>query len=224
MTGPVPGPGTGPHTPPLPWPAVVLTAEAPEAPAGAPAWRRALHGLAPARLGAVGHRTAAVAVGATFMLAVAAVVTTSAGTGEGTGGNPAGPPAEAPVAAPPDLVAGTRAADPATFGATPSFTSPTGNIACRIDDGAARCDVEDRTWTPRGASGCAEAGLVVDGAARARATCDGTPARPGGTALRYGTHVTHGDLTCVSRRSGVECRDARSGHGFVASRASYRLY
>ena len=44
------------------------------------------------------------------------------------------------------------------------------------------------------------------------------------TELGYGTHLTRGDVTCVSRRTGVECRDARTGHGFSTSREAYRIY
>jgi len=29
---------------------------------------------------------------------------------------------------------------------------------------------------------------------------------------------------CVSRRDGVECRDASTGHGFAVARADHRVY
>ncbi|WP_060572357.1 MULTISPECIES: hypothetical protein [unclassified Pseudonocardia] len=174
---------------------------------------------------AVPHRTAAIAVGATLALAVGVVVAAYAGAGSGTDAAGVGAPAtDATVPAPADLVAGSTAADPAAFGDVAAFTSPTGNIACRVDGGEARCDVRNRQWTAEGIDGCTDPGLVVGRAGGARASCDGVPAPTDGTALGYDTHVTRGDVTCVSRRTGVECRDAASGHGFSAARASYRLY
>ncbi len=177
--------------------------------------------------GAVPHRAAAIAVAATLVLAAAVVVAAYVGS-ERTGdpGAPQGPGAgTAPVAAPADLVAGTTAADPAAFGSPASFTSPTGNISCRITggagDGAVRCDVTARTWS---AGGCPDAALVTGGPAGARTECGGAPVGSGAPVLDYGTHLTEGDVTCVSSRTGVECRDARTGAGFTAARAAYRLY
>ncbi|SFM99810.1 hypothetical protein SAMN05216207_100623 [Pseudonocardia ammonioxydans] len=227
----------GPPTPPLPWPAITATTGTPvpavypqEQPAP-PVWRKALDlvdpgrvaGLSTAVRGTVGHRTAAITVGATLALAVGVLVAAYTGTGQDQDA-PESAAAPAPAAVPPDLISGTTAADPAAFGATPSFTSPSGNIACRIDGAAARCDVENKRWAPTGADDCTDAGLVVGGTAGSRASCAGTPVPDDGEELGYGTHLTHGDLTCVSRRSGVECRDGRTGHGFTAARASYRLY
>ncbi|WP_308819994.1 hypothetical protein [Pseudonocardia alni] len=177
--------------------------------------------------GAVPHRAAAIAVAATLVLAAAVVVAAYVGS-ERTGdpGAPQGPGAgTAPVAAPADLVADTTAADPAAFGSPASFTSPTGNISCRITggagDGAVRCDVTARTWS---AGDCPNAALVTGGPAGARTECGGAPVGSGAPVLDYGTHLTEGDVTCVSSRTGVECRDARTGAGFTAARAAYRLY
>lgn len=176
---------------------------------------------------AVGRRTAAIAVAATLVLAAAVVV--AAYVGSGRTGDPGAPQgagsAPEPVAAPAELVAGTTAADPAAFGSPASFTSPTGNISCRITggagDGAVRCDVTARTWS---AGDCPDAALVTGGPAGARTECGGAPVTSAAAVLDYGTHLTQGDVTCVSSRAGVECRDARTGAGFVAARAAYRLY
>ncbi|MCO7193839.1 DAK2 domain-containing protein [Pseudonocardia sp. McavD-2-B] len=116
-------------------------------------------------------------------------------------------------------------ADTAAFGSPASFTSPTGNISCRITggagDGAVRCDVTARTWS---AGDCPDAALVTGGPTGARTECGGAPVGSGAAVLDYGTHLTEGDVTCVSSRTGVECRDARTGAGFTAARAAYRLY
>ncbi|MEJ8278073.1 hypothetical protein [Pseudonocardia spirodelae] len=238
----VPAQRTGPGWPPPPSPAgpggrgnhgapvpAVFPPGHPSSPAGQDRWA-ALRGRVPSAAalsdglrGAVPHRAAAVAVVLTLVLAAAVVVAAYAGTGpaarDTTEG--AGTATIAPVAAPADLVRGTTAADPAAFGSPVTFTSPTGNIACRIEGGEARCDVTDRAWS---ADGCDAPGLVTGGTGPARTACDGTPVGGGAAALGYGTHLTDGDLTCVSLRTGIECRDARSGHGFTAARAAFRVY
>ncbi|MFP5073085.1 hypothetical protein ACLFMI_25920 [Pseudonocardia nantongensis] len=239
---PVPGLHPGPHTPPMPWPAIppapvpaVYPGGTAEPGAGPNRRWPSLAGLT-GRIGAVAgglgagtpvpHR-AAFAVGLTLLMAigVAAATYTGAGGTDDAGVTPRSAPA-APV--PADLVAGTTAADPAAFGAVPEFRSPSGNISCRMDEDGTRCDVASRSWTPPADPDCADGsgeGLVVGGAGGARASCGGAPADPtGGSELDYDTHLTRGDVTCASRRSGVECRDAGSGHGFEAARASFRLY
>ena len=49
-------------------------------------------------------------------------------------------------------------------------------------------------------------------------------ADPSATSLDYGQALRNGDVTCVSRRTGVECRNAVTGHGFTASRAAFDAY
>ncbi|WP_224387885.1 hypothetical protein [Pseudonocardia sp. ICBG1293] len=253
-TGPVPrwatgtGPGRAP-APTAPWAAAApgagppggpyLAAPVPvvyppgHAPSGPPAGRAAAlrDRMSAVRLpggglrGAVPHRVAALAVVATLVLAAAAAVASHPGS-ERADGPGRGPEAGvAPVPAPPDLVAGTTAADPAAFGSPVSFTSPTGNISCRITggagDGAVRCDLTSRTWS---AGDCPDAALVTGGGSGARTECGGAPVGSGAAVLDYGTRLTEGDITCVSSRAGGECRDGRTGAGFSAARAAYRTY
>jgi hypothetical protein len=54
--------------------------------------------------------------------------------------------------------------------------------------------------------------------------------RPGGTgkqvrlaALRYGDTIAYRNLTCSSARTGVTCRNTRTGAAFTVARASYHL-
>ncbi|MEQ3539434.1 hypothetical protein WHI96_11420 [Pseudonocardia tropica] len=177
--------------------------------------------------GGAGHRGAALAVGATLLLAVAAAAgAESPGADNGPAPGTAAPAAQEPVPAPADLVAGTAPADPAAFAGS-GFRSPSGNITCRIDGAETRCDTRTRAWSPPDDPACtfrSGTGLVLR-AAGAGPSCGGERVRARGTAeLGYGTHLTRGDVTCVSRRTGVECRDARTGHGFATSREAYRIY
>ncbi|GAA1396376.1 hypothetical protein GCM10009613_47510 [Pseudonocardia kongjuensis] len=243
LTGPVHDPG--PRTPPMPWQAVPppgpppgrapVPSVFPTPPPARPAWRRALGTIGAlgtidtGRIAAVAgsvrervpHRVAAVAVVVALVLAVVGALTTGAGGPDETGTTRSAQVA-APAAVPADLVADSTPADPAGFGDPAAFSSPSGNIACSIGAGEARCDVTSRDWTAEGCT--SDAGLVVGGAAGARTSCDPAPGATGDAVLDYGTHLTRGDLTCVSRRTGVECRDAGTGHGFTVARASYRLY
>jgi hypothetical protein len=93
-----------------------------------------------------------------------------------------------------------------------SFQTPTGNIGCMADNDGGRwqlrCDIGERDW--RGAS--------------AGPDCDldsGDALGLGATGRTY--WVCHGPFTCTSARTGVTCRN-RAQHGFMLSRASYRLF
>ncbi|MFP5022096.1 hypothetical protein [Pseudonocardia phyllosphaerae] len=174
----------------------------------------------------VSLRTAGIGVAATLAVVTGVVVAASTTGGNGAPAAPGDDPGVA-AAVPTDLADGTTAADPAAFGAVPGFRTPSGNIACRLDGSGARCDVTNRTWTPP-TDDCpvgdgTDAGLVINGGS-ARASCGGAAVGPGTAELGYGERLTRGDVTCVSRRAGVECRDGRTGHGFTAARASYRIY
>ncbi len=109
------------------------------------------------------------------------------------------------------------------------FRSPTGNIGCFIDARlGARCDIAQHSWaTPPHPSWCHEdygQGLSLDRSGRASFVCAGDTALNIGPRLAYGRSITAGVFTCRSARSGMTCRNRRTGHGFSLSRARYRLW
>jgi hypothetical protein len=112
-----------------------------------------------------------------------------------------------------------------------AFQSPTGNIGCTIGGGAARCDIVRRSWSPPPRPpDCPEMvdygqGLEVGRAGSGRAVCAGDTARdPTSPKLSYGTAAQVGSFQCVSRSTAMTCTNRSSGHGFVISLQSYRLF
>lgn len=111
-----------------------------------------------------------------------------------------------------------------------SFVSPSGNLECAISgmedvpiagcqawslvDNLPDCDDPMATSSPaidfyRGEP--AEAYCISDGAFVAYS----------GQTLQHGEQLRVRGVTCTSRHSGVECRDDRSGRGFVAAKAGF---
>ena len=109
-------------------------------------------------------------------------------------------------------------------GASGAFTSPTGNIACIMDqDGGASCFIGDKDWTiaaptepdcefdfgnaidvtPLGASYPCYSDFSWD---------------PDAPVLDYGSSMEVGEFRCESARTGVTCVNA-AGEGFVLSRS-----
>lgn len=190
-------------------------------------------------------------------VAVALVVALVAGLLLSGGGEPdgavAGPP-ETTTAAPPPTT--TEAGPTPTPTATPAatdllagatevntsedvryvgtdgalrFRSPSGNIACVLEEFAARCDVLERSWeVPPVPASCRLAygsGAELAGAAPGALTCVGdTVADPSLPVLEFDRALRSREVTCVSRRTGVECRNTTTGHGIAVARASYRVY
>jgi len=101
-----------------------------------------------------------------------------------------------------------------------TFRTPSGQILCAYYNASERaleirCDLlflNDRAAVIR-ASGKGRIVKVTDAAGNPRSrtlTC--------GTSTRFGAY------TCTSRRSGLPCRNRRSGHGFTVSKQSQRVF
>lgn len=112
-----------------------------------------------------------------------------------------------------------------------SFSSPSGNIGCLIDRGAARCDIAERDWEPPPKPDDCDLdygqGVEVTAGGAADLVCAGDTAlnsTTSGAPLPYGESISAGLLRCESARSGITCRDIETGRGFALSRASYELF
>jgi hypothetical protein len=110
-----------------------------------------------------------------------------------------------------------------------TFSAPSHNIGCAIDNGYARCDILRHTWkAPAKPKRCMldwGDGMFVQGRGRGRFICAGdTTHNPRGAVLAYGRSRSVGRFTCTSRTSGMTCRNGANGHGFTISRSSYRAF
>jgi hypothetical protein len=95
------------------------------------------------------------------------------------------------------------------------FHTPSGNVACRLDEEGATCSVgpTETTFTMiDGGPAAIDSGIVVP--------------MGSGDLAEYGTTITAGDISCEVPPSdvprGVTCVDSGSGHGFEASRIAAR--
>lgn len=101
------------------------------------------------------------------------------------------------------------------------FRTPSGNIYCG-HFGSLRCDIRSGLVPkPAKPAGCdfdwgQTYGLNRTGAARIGCVSDSVFS-PSARVLRYGTRWSGGGITCVSRTSGLRCKNA-GGHGFFMSR------
>jgi hypothetical protein len=105
----------------------------------------------------------------------------------------------------------------------PGFRMPSGNIGCVVGGGAMRCDIlSGLRPEPRGRCELDWTGLELEATGRAHPTCAGdTVLNPRFPVLAYGRTWRRGAFTCVSRRTGLECRN-RQGRGFVLAREGWR--
>lgn len=101
-----------------------------------------------------------------------------------------------------------------------TFRTPSGKILCAYHDPfdeapQIRCDLlflNDRA-----------AILKRSGKARIIKVTD-VAGHPRSRVLAYGTSRRFGVYSCTSRRSGLTCKNRRSGHGFTVSRESQKVF
>jgi hypothetical protein len=112
------------------------------------------------------------------------------------------------------------------------FHTPSGNIACLADNESGegrwelRCDVGEHDWNGPRARNCdLDSGdaLSLGATGRPAWSCHGDTVLHSGERAEYGTTWHAGPFNCAIAREGVTCRN-RGGHGFLLSRARYRVW
>jgi hypothetical protein len=101
---------------------------------------------------------------------------------------------------------------------------PSHNVGCGFDAGVLRCDILSGLQ-PEPSQPCELdwTGVVLDGEAAAQPECAGdTVFDHSAPVLAYGETWSRESLTCVSRQSGLECRNV-VGHGFTLARESWSV-
>jgi hypothetical protein len=126
------------------------------------------------------------------------------------------------------LLAIGPAASSANAGTLVFFHLPSKNIGCAYDGSSLRCDVNQLTNArpPRPKSCDLDWGNAFNLRATGRASrlCVGdTAVDPRSPTLGYGRTWRRGGFTCRSSTAGLRCTN-RSGHGFLLSRSSQRLF
>jgi hypothetical protein len=106
---------------------------------------------------------------------------------------------------------------------SPGFRMPSGNVGCVAGPGAMRCDIlSGLRPEPRGRCELDWTGLTLSPTGRAQPACAGdTVFNPRFPVLAYGRTWTRAGFVCISRRTGLECRN-RQRHGFVLAREGWR--
>jgi hypothetical protein len=89
-----------------------------------------------------------------------------------------------------------------------------------------RCDIGEHRWqAPPKPAWCEfDWGSSVQLRHRARFGCVSDTVLHAPHVLRYGHAVRFGDKKCVSRRTGMVCRNLATGHGFRLARDAYRRF
>ncbi|MBV9486152.1 MAG: hypothetical protein JO246_08870 [Frankiaceae bacterium] len=110
-----------------------------------------------------------------------------------------------------------------------AFQSPSKNIGCYMTKKSARCDIAKRDWSPPPKPSTCDVdygqGLEVDRHHKGYLVCAGdTALNPSAHKLAYGHALRDGVIRCVSRTSGMTCKNVKTGHGFKLSKASYRRF
>ncbi|MEM8536900.1 MAG: DUF6636 domain-containing protein [Pseudomonadota bacterium] len=107
------------------------------------------------------------------------------------------------------------------------FASPTGNITCTINAFVATCTIAEYdpsfTNVPDSCNGDWGGTFYVVGRGEAKLGCLTSSVEPPNFVLGYGQSIDVGDLSCVSRPTGVTCTNA-AGRGFSVRRAEQRIF
>jgi hypothetical protein len=171
---------------------------------------------------------------AVFVVLLTVRLTGSAAPGPTTAaGAGTAPPSAARTAAPTEeateAVTGENLADVSW-----DFVSPSGNIACAVDDERALCGIANFEYADRIPTAVVEEcdgkvghflQVTADGASFVCDTSgqDLTIEAAGTPALGYGQEETVDGFTCTSEETGMTCRHDESGYSFAVRRAAYDL-
>lgn len=109
-----------------------------------------------------------------------------------------------------------------------SFVAPGANIGCSLAGGVARCDIQNRVWTPPAQPESCKLdwaqGLEVGGSGPGSFVCAGNTVLDGRTLVADGRDDTFGPFRCEIRQFGVACYDTADKHGFSISRTGYTTF
>ena len=108
------------------------------------------------------------------------------------------------------------------------FQTPSKNIICDLHPSAVRCDIIHKSWSPPSKPSSCELdwgnGMYIS-AGEAGFTCTGDSLiNSASETLEYGRADRSGSVLCTSERSGLTCKDEKTGRGFTLANARYSLF
>ena len=139
----------------------------------------------------------------------------------GFGGATTTPAADTPAAATPTVTDVTGADETI-------FRTPSKNIVCALNRSAVRCDIAQNKWKlPAKPADCEfdwGNGIYLQ-AGTATFTCasDSLLGAPTQT-LEYGHALRSGDVVCSSEKTGLTCKNDKTGRGFTMSISRYSFF
>jgi len=108
---------------------------------------------------------------------------------------------------------------------TPTFQMPSKNIGCATSEGVLVCDIlSGLKPEPKQQCEVDWTGMEMERLGPAQPRCAGDTAYDqSAPVLEYGTSWSRGGFTCVSQKSGVQCRNEEN-HGFLLARTVWRQF
>ena len=108
------------------------------------------------------------------------------------------------------------------------FRTPSKNIFCDLSASAVRCDIINKSWSPPAKPSSCELdwgnGMYIS-AGKAGFTCTGDSLiSTASVTLEYGHADRSGSVLCTSERSGLTCKDEKTGRGFTLAVSRYSLF
>ena len=108
---------------------------------------------------------------------------------------------------------------------TPTFQMPSRNIGCVTSEGVLVCDIlSGLKPAPKGKCELDWTGMVMERLGPSQPRCAGDTAYvQSAPVLQYGSTWSRGGFTCVSRESGLQCRN-QENHGFLLARTAWTQF
>lgn len=105
------------------------------------------------------------------------------------------------------------------------FVSPSGNIACQINETQVTCTINSHSFADADTPTCGAGPLSVAASAdQAGLSCSANQVEgAGAVTLSYTDAAASGDYACTSTEYGVSCWNIRTGTGFGLARGGYQV-
>ncbi len=103
------------------------------------------------------------------------------------------------------------------------FSSPSGNIACRLGADSTQCTIFENNYQANGFRDCDSnvVNLVIDQSG-AKMSCSGESVTASSDVLVYNAATASGNFSCTSSENGINCWDIYTGASFALARDGWQ--